>query len=346
VARLVFRVDGSRPTRIEARLLPERPDSLASDNAAWVRLPAARPLAVIVPAHLTAYRQALSALPDVELCQTPASATDVPDDLAITDQPSDSLPRARVCLGVGFVPPDLRGMLRVNQQTVEVVDWERNHALLQHVQFRDVLLLDDPQTAPGITESDLENLGYTVLAHGPHGPLVVEKRTPGSLAFFCLFHPNRSTLPYRVGFPILTMNLVQLATEQAGVGELEADRTGVLGSVTVASAAALCTVTMPDGSRHQVQADAQGRLAGIPAPRAGCYTVSAPGTDTVRLGASLLSAAESGLASVAEIQFSEDLTVRAAARSLPTERPLWASLGLLAFVALLGEWWYYQRRTG
>ncbi len=70
------------------------------------------------------------------------------------------------------------------------------------------------------------------------------------------------------------------------------------------------------------------------------------GGATRKVGASLLSSSETTLAGVEQLQFSEDLSVRAAAGELKTDRPLWPLLALVGFVVLLGEWWYYQRGAG
>ncbi|OGV75035.1 MAG: hypothetical protein A3K19_14780 [Lentisphaerae bacterium RIFOXYB12_FULL_65_16] len=342
--RVVFRVQGDQPSDIEVRLTPDSVDSMESDNAVWLHLPAARPIRAQVPGHLASYRHALAAIPDVELAAESAAAGE-PCDLVIRDEPPGTGPTARTSLYIGCVPEELKPLVRVEPKPIEVVDWERNSPLLQHVQFRDVIVLEDPQSAPGTQTSQFENLGYAILAHGPHGPLILRRETPDGLTFVCLFHTDRSTLPYRIGFPILVANLVQVAMRHAGVAEVEAGRTGVLARTTVTAGAA-CTITGPGGVSATATADTHGNLAGVAAPRAGCYTVAVSGGGKVPVGASLLSAAETGLASVEQIEFSENLTVRAESASVKTEKPLWAALSLLAFVVMLGEWWYYQRRAG
>ena len=109
-----------------------------------------------------------------------------------------------------------------------VVDWRRDAPVLQHVELSDLVVLDQPRFATNSGESELEKLNYEVLIHGQRGPLLVRKQDSDSLRFALLFHSDHSTLPYRVGFPIFVANVVQLALQQAGLAEANADRTGVL----------------------------------------------------------------------------------------------------------------------
>ena len=48
----------------------------------------------------------------------------------------------------------------------------------------------------------------SILARGPRGPLIVERTDGDALHVALLFHTDRSTLPYRVGFPIFVSNVV------------------------------------------------------------------------------------------------------------------------------------------
>jgi hypothetical protein len=191
----------------------------------------------------------------------------------------------------------------------------------------------------------LENLGYEVLINGQHGPLLVRKQDADALRFALLFHSDRSTLPYRVGFPIFVANIVQAALEQAGLAEALAYRTGVLPPLTLA----------PNG-RYQVQtprqtleaatADEHGILSGVAAPRVGYYSILENGAQRRHLGVCLLSPGETGLAGVAQIEFNEQLQVAAAAEVVKTDRPLWPALLLAALGVMLVEWWFFQKKPG
>ena len=195
------------------------------------------------------------------------------------------------------------------------------------------------------SENTTANLGYEILAQGPRGPLIVERTDGDALLIALLFHTDRSTLPYRVGFPIFVSNVVQAALKQSGLAEAAAARTGVLPPLTLAPNRAV-HITGPGGFARDERTDDRGQLTGIPAPRAGDYTIT-DGTAAPRhIGASLLSPAETSLATVTQIEFADQLTVAATTAVPKADRSLWWLLACAGFVVLLVEWWWFQRRPG
>ncbi len=100
----------------------------------------------------------------------------------------------------------------------------------------------------------------------------------------------------------------------------------------------------PRGLRRDESADERGQLSGVPAPRAGEYAISGPAANALRIGASVLSASETSLGAVDQIQFNDQLTVRAASAAPKTDRPLWWPIAACGFALLLVEWWWFQRR--
>jgi hypothetical protein len=377
--RMMFRIDGDRPWSLRLRLVPDGFDSLASDNVAYLDVPAARPLSVRVPPSMVAFRHALGVRERVDLypegesgpaagagvrmvvppgperprvtIERPGPASVAPAgapgggawDLLVSDTAADRKILARTSLFVGVVPEEVTKLVTVEQGGTEVVDWRRSSPLLQHVELADLVVLDRPCSREGSREGDYENLGYEVLVHGKEGPLVLEKREGDRLSFFLLFHTDRSTLPYRVGFPILLSNLVGVAAHQAGLDEVRGRKTGVLPPLALLPKT-VYGVVGPDGKRREEKTNASGELRGIPAPRVGEYVVTGEGAPGP-VGASLLSASETALEGVEEIQFSE-LSVSASAAPLEADRPLWPLLGLVGFCVLLFEWWFFHRRRG
>lgn len=228
--RLVFRVPGDKPLNLEARLVADGFDSLAADNIAWLKLPESRPIRVSVPEGMASYRHALNVLENVRVSADPEGA-----DLLLT---KDSAPApARVTLYVGVVPGDLKDEVTIRENAVDVVDWRRESPILQHVQLGDLVIMDDPVASEAIRQEGFASRGYTTLIDGPHGPLALQKVEGDRTAIYLLFDTDRSTLPYRVGFPVFVANVANLAAAEAGIAQVEPQRT--VGSMQVGDGASL-----------------------------------------------------------------------------------------------------------
>jgi hypothetical protein len=344
IPRLVFKISGDQPATLHARFVPDGFDSLGTDNDAWLALPAGRALEVFAAPSLTTFRHALAALEGIRISPDESGATIAAYDLAFTDQEADLALPARVLCSVGLVPAELRSLVTVEKEASAAIDWRRESRLLQHVTFADVVMMEDPRNAANVTETDFASLGYEILAHGPHGPLILQKHERESHRIHLLFHPERSTLPYRVGFPVFVSNLVQTALEESQLADAAAAQTGVLPTLSLRANTSY-EVQSPSGTRRSAVSDERGRLDGIAAPRAGEYVITGNNQPPIRLGASVLSAEETSLAQVDQIEFNDQLKVSAASRgSAKTDRALWWPLACAAFVLLLVEWWFFQRR--
>lgn len=341
--RIVFHVDAAGASALEVRLQPADFDSLASDNVGWLDLPAGRPLAVYCPVDLTSYRHALSGLSEVILYpEDDGTGTTGSYDLVISDKPGDVGLEAGAFLFTGFVPDDLKNLVRIDASLAEVVDWQRSAALLQHVLLTEVQIAEQPVAGDEVRDRDFEELGYDVLAHGRRGPLVLKKDIGGRPQHFLLFHTDRSTLPYRVAFPILVANAVQIAMQQAGLSDVRGQTTGVLAPLALKPDTEY-TVRGPDGKTQEARSNAEGLLTGVAVPEVGRYSILEGGREVHALGVSLLAPTESSLQTVDQLQFSE-VSVSAAAELLKSDRPIWPWLAGFGFVVLLGEWWLFQKR--
>ena len=339
--RLAFRIHGAQDAAIHAVLRTDGFDSLASDNDAWLTLPGIRPLDVFVPETLTAFRHALAALEGLRIFPSKDMPSPSTFDLSISDKPG--APPALVLCTAGFVPEDAAALVSLTQKSSAAIDWRRESPLLQHVSLDEVLFMEDPLLTPGKDDTTFANLGYEVLIQGPHGPLALTRHDGGNARVHLLFHPDRSTLPFRVAFPIFTANLVEHARALAGLSEATALTTGVLPPQNFTSGATV-TVKGPSRLSRTERADERGIIAGIPAAHIGEYAFTAGGTTRV-VGASLLSESETGLATVAEVEFGDRISVATASVMPKADHSLWWPLALAGFVVLLIEWWWFQRRT-
>lgn len=343
--RLTFSVVAETSTQLEARLVygSGSNDSLSSDNRAWLDLPAARPLRVFAAVGLKGFRHALQNMPGVDLFprdnQVPQRS--VPYDLAIGEQKIDESLRAAVHVLVGLRPNELRNVLESGSGLTRFLDWDRSESLLQHTRFRDVEIADALQFAPGVDEATLEELGYVTIASGTNGPLIIRKRSRTGLRYHLLFHTGRSTLEFRVAFPVLVANAVSIARREASVGEVVASTTGSLPALKLDPETAY-DISGPDGSTQAAVTDEAGQLTGVTAANAGRYEVLDGSELRATASVSLLSPSETKLTAVDDLQF-EEQSVSSSDELLETDWPLWTPLTLVALALVLTEWWVFQR---
>lgn len=340
-ARLLFQVSAHERRDLEFELIPNAPvDALTSDNVAAIQLPPLRPLAIHASESLGALRHALQSIEDVNLFPGPNVSPDQ-FDLVITDGPADEAAPMRVRFNQ--IPEDLQELVTMGEPSPhQAIDWRRDAPLFQHVDFSNVVFLDEP-IAQDLQEGTFVNRGYDILLHGQRGPLLVEKREEHALDLYAFFHPERSTFPYRVGFPVFVANLVEIARQRAGLSEAEALATGILPGFALGLRNQTVEVTLPgEGGRVSLTSDPSGYVPGLSARRVGRYRYDkGPG----EVSASLLSAAETTLTQVESIAFRE-ARVRAADETIETDRPLWHWLAAFGLMVLIIEWWAFQRRPG
>lgn len=343
--RLTFRVVTDSATRLEARLVVNRADfdSLDTDNTAWLDLPAARPLKVFVSPGLSNFRHALASIPAVDVFpkDKQAAQRSVPYDLVISDQAVDEDLNAAMYLLPGVTPEDVNALLQPQTGLTGFLDWDRTAPLLRHVQLRDVEIAGAVQFVDGRDVSELEDRGYATIATGTSGPLILRKRSNSRLSFYLLFPISRSTLEYRVAFPVLVANAVNLARQESSIGEARSQKTGIHPAVLLRPDSTF-TVIGPDGGVQTLRSDEAGRATGISINRAGQYRITGDAFESLTVTASLLSAEETTLQTVASIQFDEQ-SVSTTGEFLEVDQPLWSIFAFLGLVFLLVEWWYFQR---
>lgn len=339
--RIAFEVIADRPTEVRAEITPVGDDALTSDNLGYLSLPAARYLKVYCPEDMPAFRHALKF---AEGCVVYPNSlgNERPErfDLVFTES-LDTHPEGSVLIYVGLVPERLAEMVEVKTGLAELVDWKRSDGLLRHVQLQDMQIADEVVYQQGFMDSDLEEEGFEIVAYGGAGPLIVKDRTSASQDYYLLFHPDRSTLPYRVAFPIMISNCTEMAFMAASLSEMRAFKTGVLPSL-VLEPNKKYAVRGPDDVTKTYETGEDGLLNGVVAALPGYYSVLQESTQLERLGVSLLSSSESSLEAFEELELRE-LSVKAVEERLDVDRPLWPYFAWCGLAVLLVEWWYFQR---
>lgn len=330
--------------RVILTLAPDRYDALASDDRAVIELPRGRPLTAHVGPKLHSFRHALRAL-----APSPEELLIYPDgddagpasvDLLVTDEADELARPALLTISNGLIPEALAKLVERHKEPGEIVDWDRGMELFQHVRLADVLLTEDIRWADDADESALEQRGYRVAIHGRAGPLALQ--TSGAREqLLLLFDSNRSTLPFRVAFPVLVANALLRARSLAGLADARALRAGVL-PPQPGEIGARYRWSGPEGVAAQaVSADPLGRVRGLLAPRAGRYQLEREGGTARTLEVAVLDAQETRLTRVEELQFREVGAI-GADQQLKADRALWPWLALLGVLLLCGEWWIFN----
>jgi hypothetical protein len=293
---------------------------------------------------MATYRQALSRMQGVRVLPEEGEAAPTGAfDLVVTDSAEDRTEGA-VSLRVGLIPPELEASIKRSSEGGGLIDWRRDHPLLEHMHFGDAVFLDSLAWADEQRERALEAAGFEVIAYGRAGPMALQRVTPTRADYWLLFHTDRTTLPHRVAFPIMVRNAVQIALHRAGLLEQAGDRTGVLPAVETQAGTSV-TIDGPGGMRQSVTADGDGAVLGVAAPRSGWYTYTADNQPIARIGVSLLQPSETKLAQTDKLDLATQ-GVEAADEPVQANRPLWPLLAIAALAVLCIEWWYFQRRPG
>ena len=338
--RLMFKISTDTAAMLELRLKPDGFDALDVDNYAYLSLPRPRQLEVYCPEEMKSFRNALAIVPGLNLYPGP-DATPSAVDLKFAEGPVSTGPEARVNLNVGFVPDDLSALVELESGLAEIVDWQRTAPLLQHVQLLDVQIGDQPKLAAGISERDFEAAGYEILAESRTGPLILERPGDGRLDLCMLFHPDRSSLVFRVGFPILVQNVTQIALSRARLLDAKAIPTGEIPARKLEPEKEY-QISGPSGYTETGTSDKNGYLMGMNAPYVGQYEINSP--DTERIGASLVSTQETSLVSVDKLNFPENVSVSAGDAEVKGDQPLWGWFAAIGLGLLVVEWWFFQKK--
>lgn len=329
-------------------------DDLSLDDQATVLLHQHRPSQILLVSNGNPFLQkALALLPNVQLSQAAAStypSLDVSSfDVVVFDRyVPPALPRANVLL----VDPPNSALLPVSAtlSQPQVGGWDETSPLLAFADLRD-LQVDQAENVtipswmrPVVTTSD----NAPLLAAGQNGTRRV--------ALFA-FDLNSSSLPRSQAFPIVMANLVAYLAPPGTVEDPSIPLSATENVVPLPQASQV-QVVAPDGSVSNL-AQGHGSLTYTQTNQPGVYRVretlatSAPGssgtgaaaTSTTQedlFVANLLSPAESDLrARLAGL----DQVASATDALIMRQTDLRPWLAAAALALLLGEWYWYQRRT-
>jgi uncharacterized membrane protein len=311
-------------------------DDLASDNVAWAVLPPPRKIAVtlVSPGNLF-LEKVLKTDPQVALeVKTPDQYAGGMEnaDVVVLDSATPSRVGAGRFVFVNTVPPDvpIEVLGRIEQPTI--MDWDRAHPVMRHVEFAKVAIEDAMRLRPLSAGRPL------VEAVG--GPLIYALEEPDRKAIIVGFDLFKTDFPLRVAFPLILSNTLRwlhpAALDQSSL-QVAAGQPILL---PVAHGVTSGTVTTPSG-RIVKAPITRGAISFTETDEVGLYTLSTARGD-LRVAVNLMDADESNLAP-------RPLPAPSGRRSeasavVPVQRELWALFVLLALLLLALEGVLYWRR--
>ena len=233
---------------------------------------------------------------------------------------------------VNTAPPDvpLEILGRIEQPII--MDWDRSHPIMRHVDVAKVVIQDALRVRPlAAGRTLIEAVG---------GPLLYVLEEPRRKAVFVGFDLLRTDLPLRVAFPLILSNSLRWL-HPAGLDQSDLQlQAGQPILLPVEYGVDTATVKTPSGRAVKVPVT-RGLVSFTETDQVGIYTVATPKGET-QIAVNLMSAEES------------DLTPRplpaprvsggTPTASVPVQRELWPIFVLLAAAILILEGLLYWRR--
>jgi hypothetical protein len=217
-----------------------------------------------------------------------------------------------------------------------IVDWKSTHPLLRYAGF------DNVQVSESLV-AKAPNWAVSV-ADSPQAPLIIAGELGRQRIVWVGFDVLESNWPLRVSFPIFISNAIEwLNPANAKGGQLlvkagEAFRMALLQPETSAQ------ITLPGGGTRSLNIDPNANeLVFGETFKQGTYHLRL-GTNETAFCVDLLDPAESNIKPKDELKLGEHTRVTATTLQR-TNMELWRTFAALGLLVLLGEWWWYHRRT-
>ena len=310
-------------------------DDLAVDNVAYAVLPPPRKIGVLLvsPGNLF-LEKVLRTDPQVSLeVRTPDQYQGGMGDADVVVLDSATTPRAGAgrFIFINTVPPDVPIEVLGRLERPTIMDWDRNHPVMRHVEFAKVTIEDAVRIRPlAAGRPVVEAVG---------GPLIYALEEPDRKALFIGFDLFKTDFPLRIAFPLVLSNSLRWL-HPAGLDQASFQfATGQPILLPAPHGVTTVTVTTPSGRSVQGRVT-RGVLSYTETDEAGIYKL-ATARGEMRVAVNLMDGDESNLAP-------RPLPVASGppptAAPVPVQRELWPLLVILALGLLAVEGLLYWRR--
>lgn len=312
-------------------------DELAADDQASIVSLLPKPVKVLLVSRGNRLlEKALRAAANVQLSVAsdltdPAAGFDfvVLDSVAPTVWPKGNVLAFHV-VNTNWIP----GVTRLEGPAL--VDWRSSHPLLRYAGFDNVQVAESfAAKAPTWAVSILDS---------PQAPLILAGEIGRQRIVWIGFDILESNWPLRVSFPIFVANAAEwLNPANAQGGQLlvkagEPYRQGLLRPEQTAQ------MTLPGGQTRTINLDpGANEFVFGDTFKQGVYQLRL-GTNETTFCVDLLDSAESNIKPRDELQLGKYTRVTAT-RMQRANMELWRTIAVVGLLVLLGEWWYYHRRT-
>lgn len=315
-------------------------DDLPVDNVAHAVSILPRPLNVLLVTKGNRFleKALAAAAPNVELAVAadhgPAEAgrhdVVVLDDVVPAEWPKGNVLAVHVAPTNWF--PEGMGSI----EAPPIVNWRNTHPLLRFVSF------DAVQVASAVS---VKPPSWGVgLVEAPQSPLVVAGELGRQRIVWVGFDTLQSTWPLRVSFPIFVANAIDYLNPATARSDLLQVRPGDAFRMPLAAPIADATVTGPDGTARPAPVTPQSlEFVWGDTSVQGVYKARL-GTNEVTFAANLLDAAESDIRPRETLEIGRFTQVTATSRK-EANLEHWRWFALAALAVMLGEWWWFHRRT-
>jgi len=236
------------------------------------------------------------------------------------------------------VPPGSGVRLGRNLRDPAIVDWDRRHPLNRNV---DWLSVNVHRASPIRSDEPL-----TTLLEVNEGPIVASLPGSGTRVVFG-FRMEDSSLPLRVGFPILFANILERAFRRGETGEGGYVAAGDVLARALPPDAAGARIGTPGGREYDLEPLPDGTVSFSGTERAGFYRLEWPDSAAKErtVAVSFLSEAEADVAPRPAVEISGEAR-RSDPEAVEANLPLRRTLIVLAILILVAEWivWLTGRR--
>jgi hypothetical protein len=312
-------------------------DELAADNEARIVSLLPRPIRVLLVSRGNRLlEKALRAVPSVDLVQAATLTDNAADyDFVVLDDVTPAVwPQVNV-LAFHVVNTNWCGEVS-SVESPAIVDWRSSHPLLRYsgldnVQVMQSYMAKVPTWAVSLVDSPQASL---VLA----GELVRQR------IIWIGFDVLESNWPLRVSFPIFIANAADWLNPATARNSQLLVKSGEAFRIPLLRPESKAEITLPGGQVKTMNLDTNANeFVFGETYKEGAYRLRL-GTNETVFCVDLLDSAESNIRPHEELKLG-DYTRVSATTLQRANLEIWRTIAAIGLLVLLGEWWYYHRRT-